>query len=33
MEDQKQNNNLKTSGNVLVVCRVRPFNKSEIEKG
>lgn len=33
MEEQKNINNLKTSGNVLVVCRVRPMNKSEIEKG
>lgn len=33
MEEQKNNNMLKTSGNVLVVCRVRPLNKSEIEKG
>lgn len=33
MEELKNNNLLKTSGNVLVVCRVRPMNKSEIEKG
>lgn len=33
MEEPKNRNHLKTSGNVLVVCRVRPMNKSEIEKG
>jgi magnesium-transporting ATPase (P-type) len=30
MEEQKNNNLMKTSGNVLVVCRVRPMNKKEI---
>jgi hypothetical protein len=33
MEELRNNNLLKSSGNVLVVCRVRPMNKSEIEKG
>jgi hypothetical protein len=33
MEYQNNNNPLKSSGNMLVVCRARPMIKQEIEMG